>query len=421
MASGQGIRLLQCYLWNVGKVVMRNVIVILVILLLLVIDFVVSFLIGKKRGAFQAEENHLLTAKNLERKVRAVESKNENIQNEMEILHKKAETYLYFLVRLPETVKQINSNLSFDGLITALIRLTKDLTGTKAIEVYMFSQTSGNLYLVAAYGTNRQKSVEIMLGEGLIGKAASLKTIISRQHPGVKVLESEQAAAIDTVAPIVFTDSLLGVIAVGEMRNSTGSEKRFLAMLADLAAVAINNIRTLKIANKEAITDSLTGLSNKKYFFEQAVEMLHTSASYDSPFSIFIFDIDHFKNYNDTNGHLQGDIVLKEIGLLLRENTRSTNIAARYGGEEFILLLQDTEKEAAMICAENIRRLVEARAFSFREQQPLGCVSISGGVATFPADGNTVEEIIKCADEALYAAKASGRNRIMKYEPRRLS
>ena len=153
----------------------------------------------------------------------------------------------------------------------------------------------------------------------------------------------------------------------------------------------------------------------------KAWNMLHTSASYGSLFSIFIFDIDHFKNYNDTNGHMQGDVVLKEIGLLLRENTRSTNIAARYGGEEFILLLPDTQSQAAIKCAENIRRLIETHAFLYREKQPLGCVSISGGVATFPFDGKTVEEIIKHADEALYAAKASGRNCVMKYEPQSLS
>jgi diguanylate cyclase (GGDEF)-like protein len=118
---------------------------------------------------------------------------------------------------------------------------------------------------------------------------------------------------------------------------------------------------------------------------------------------------------------VQGDVVLKEIGRLLRENTRSTNIAARYGGEEFILLLQNTQKHAALDCAEKIRRLIEAHNFLHREKQPLGCISISGGVATFPHDGSTVEEIIKRADEALYAAKESGRNCIMLYEPQFLS
>jgi diguanylate cyclase (GGDEF)-like protein len=399
---------------------MRGDVAFLVLLMLSVIGPFLSFFIGRKKGAFQAEENNLLTAKTLDRRVRAVESKNEDLQEEIETLRKSAEEYLYFLVRLPEAVKQINSNLSFDGLITALMRMTKDLTGTKEIEIYMFNRTLKRLQLVAAYGTDREKSVEIMLDEGLIGRAASLKTIISKGHPGVNASEKE-LAGIDTVAPIVFGDSLLGAIAVGTMKNVTGSEQRFLAMLADLVAVALKNIRTFEMVSEEATKDALTGLYNKKYFLEKAMEMLHSSASYDYPFSIFIFDIDHFKNYNDTNGHVQGDFILKEIGRLLEKNTRSTNILARYGGEEFILLLQDTGKKAAMTCAENIRRLVEAHDFPCREKQPLKCISISGGVATFPYDGGTVEEIIKRADEALYAAKASGRNCIMQYEPQLLS
>jgi diguanylate cyclase (GGDEF)-like protein len=387
---------------------------------LLAIVTLVSFSLGKGRGVSQERESFHLTTRNLDSKVRLLESKNEDLQASIETLNTKAEKYLYFLVRLPEAVKQINSNLSFDGLIKALMRLTKDLTGTEVIEVYMFNRTSQRLYLVAAYGTNRKQSIEIKLDEGLIGRAAEMKTIISKSSWGIKFDDTDQVG-IDTVAPIVFSGSLLGVIAVGEMKGSTGNEKRFLAMLADLAAVAINNVRTLEIVSEEAIKDALTGLYNKKYFLEKAWELLHTSASYGSTFSIFIFDVDHFKNYNDTNGHVQGDIVLKEIGHLLRENTRSTGITARFGGEEFILLLEDTPSQAAMKCADNIRKIIEAHAFSAREKQPLGCLSISGGVATFPCDGNTVEAIIKHADEALYAAKASGRNRIMKYEPQLLS
>jgi diguanylate cyclase (GGDEF)-like protein len=388
-----------------------------VFLILSVIGFLLSFYFGKGRGTSQERESFLLTAKSLEGNVRSVEARNEKLKMEIETLNGKAETYLHLLVRIPEAVKQINSNLSYDGLITALIRLTKDLTGTELIEVYTFDQGSQRLHLVAAYGSNREKSIDLMLGEGLIGKAAEMKTIISRSHPVMRLTDEDQEG-IDTVAPIVFSDSLLGTIAVGEMKGSTGNEKRFLAMLTDLAAVAINNARTLEIASEEAIRDALTGLYNKSYFLEKSWEILNTSASYDSPFSIFIFDVDHFKNYNDTNGHMQGDIVLKEIGRLLRENTRSTNIAARYGGEEFVLLLQDTQGRAALKCADNIRRLIEDQAFQGRDKQPLGCVSISGGIATFPFDGNTVQEIVKHADEALYAAKASGRNCVMAYEHR---
>jgi diguanylate cyclase (GGDEF)-like protein len=399
----------------------ENVMTVKIILFGLIAAAVALALVsGRRRGRSLERENARSTEEDLRRKVFSLESQNRDLQKEVEVSAKKAEKYLYFLVRLPEAVKQINSNLSFDGLITAIIRLTKDLTGAGVVEIYMFSQAVERLHLVAAYGTSRENSVEVMLGEGLIGKAASMKTILSRGHPGISVADSEQPG-IETATPVLFKDSLLGAMAIGKMQNYTGNEKRFLAMLSDLMGVALNNIKNLAIANEEATRDALTGLYNKKYFFEKAREALLSSENYEFPFSVFIFDIDNFKHYNDTNGHVQGDVVLKEIGRLLRENTRSTNIVARYGGEEFILLLENVKNSVAMKCAENIRKLIECHSFPFGEKQPLGCVSISGGVATFPADGATVEDIIKHADEALYMSKAAGRNRVTKYEPQLLS
>jgi diguanylate cyclase (GGDEF)-like protein len=377
---------------------------------------VLAFFSGKRKGQTLEREHFILTNEDLRKKVSSLESENESLRKELEGSGKKAERYLYFLVRLPEAVKQINSNLSFDGLITATMRLTKDLTGAGAVEIYMFNRSSGRLHLVAAYGTNRENGIEIMPGEGLIGKAAQLKAIISRGHPGVDVAESEHYG-IDTATPVLFNDSLLGAIAIGKMQNYTGNEKRFLAMLSDLMAVALNNIKYQAIANEQATRDALTGLHNKKYFVEKARDTLLSSENYDFPVSVLIFDIDHFKNYSDTNGHVQGDVVLRDIGKLLREHTRSTNVVARYGGEEFIILLENVQTGVAMACAENLRRLVESHPFPFRAKQPLGCLSISGGIATFPADGKTVDEIIRHAGEALYISKNAGGNRVTRYEP----
>jgi diguanylate cyclase (GGDEF)-like protein len=379
-----------------------------------------AFFSGKRKGRALEREKFILAHEDLREKVSSLESQNESLRKELEGSGKRAEQYLYFLVRLPEAVKQINSNLSFDGLITATMRLTKDLTGTAEVEIYMFNQSSGRLHLVAAYGTSRRDGIEIVPGEGLIGKAAELKTIISRGHPGVEVAESEHDG-IDTATPVLFKDSLLGAIAIGKMQNYTGNEKRFLAMLSDLMAVALNNIKHLAIANEQMVRDAMTGLYNKKYFIERARDALLSSENYDFPVSVLLFDMDHFKNYNDTNGRVQGDVVLREVGKLLREHTRSTNIVARYSGEEFIILLENVKDSVAVSCAENLRKLVESHPFPFRAKQPLGCISISGGVATFPADGKTVDEIIKHAGEALYISKNAGGNRITKYEPGLLS
>jgi len=130
-----------------------------------------------------------------------------------------------------------------------------------------------------------------------------------------------------------------------------------------------------------------------------------------------MFDIDHFKKYNDNNGHAEGDYLLGKLGLLLKENTRGRDITARYGGEEFIVMLPNTDKKGAYLYAEKIRKLIASTAFRHREKQPLGLISISGGIATFPSDSDTIEATVKLADIALYKSKEAGRNRVMCYEP----
>ncbi|HEX6738094.1 MAG TPA: GGDEF domain-containing protein, partial [Vicinamibacteria bacterium] len=133
----------------------------------------------------------------------------------------------------------------------------------------------------------------------------------------------------------------------------------------------------------------------------------------NTPLSLLIMDIDHFKNYNDTNGHLEGDQVLKTVGEILRRSIRQDDVAARYGGEEFVIIYNGASKEVALRLAEKLRHAVEAYPFRHGEKQPLGRVTLSGGVANFPDDARSARDLMRSADQALYEAKSSGRNRIV--------
>ena len=146
-----------------------------------------------------------------------------------------------------------------------------------------------------------------------------------------------------------------------------------------------------------AVRDGLTGLHDHRYFHRRV-------------FSLLFLDVDYFKRYNDVNGHLAGDAVLKELARIFRVGLRATSTIARYGGEEFVILLPETEKDGAMKVAENIRKRVADYPFPGEERQPSGNLTVSIGVATFPEDGTDRDALIQSADRALYRAKQDGRD-----------
>lgn len=182
--------------------------------------------------------------------------------------------------------------------------------------------------------------------------------------------------------------------------------------LLDAAGLAIANSllyeRTLALSR----TDSLTGLLNNRTFKETLQNELLRAKRFQKSFGLIMIDIDYFKKYNDTHGHPQGDILIKKVAELIRENLKDTDIIARYGGEEFAILLPETTKEQTVLIAERLRSLIEWYRFPKEETQPGGKITISVGVAGYPEDGEKPEEILWAADSALYRAKQEGRNRV---------
>jgi diguanylate cyclase (GGDEF)-like protein len=128
--------------------------------------------------------------------------------------------------------------------------------------------------------------------------------------------------------------------------------------------------------------------------------------------SLLFADIDHFKKYNDTYGHLAGDKLLSSLGRLITTQSRKSTIVARYGGEEFVLIVPEADQRAGLQYAEKIRSLVESHVFTECDLRADGGITLSMGVASFPVDGTDADMLIKCADDRLYCAKASGRNTV---------
>jgi len=166
---------------------------------------------------------------------------------------------------------------------------------------------------------------------------------------------------------------------------------------------------------RRATVDALTGLHNFGYFQEHIQREIESARRYDYPLSVLMIDMDHLKIYNDAHGHTAGNIVLKQLGTLLRSNVRKTDIACRFGGEEFAIILPHTGKKDAYLLCDRLRATIEETRFDGEEVMPAGRITVSSGVATFPDDANNAEDLVTHADEALYAAKRGGRNLVQAY------
>jgi diguanylate cyclase (GGDEF)-like protein len=197
-----------------------------------------------------------------------------------------------------------------------------------------------------------------------------------------------------------------------------GSFRDFLRARPDLLEqlfwLQVERVRSLtwrvSRTHHKAITDPLTGLYNYGFFRERLALELERAQLTGDPVALAMFDIDHFKHYNDSRGHQEGNRVLQKVAELLRQTGRRGDVLARYGGEEFVALLYGATAADAWRFAESFRQAVSAQGFGGESSQPLGRVTVSGGVATFPFDAQDDIQLVKIADSRLYQAKAKGRN-----------
>jgi diguanylate cyclase (GGDEF)-like protein len=183
----------------------------------------------------------------------------------------------------------------------------------------------------------------------------------------------------------------------------------FVNVSRELKSPKIIEMSIYERTERSAITDGLTGLFNHSYFFSSLRQEILRSKRHEVRTALLLLDLDDFKQLNDGHGHVEGDRVLTKAAALVRETVREIDFAARYGGEEFAVILPDTSATGAYVVAERVRQRIEER---FRRGRPLPRLTISGGIAVYPDDASTPADLIVRADEALYRAKAAGKNRI---------
>jgi two-component system, cell cycle response regulator len=213
------------------------------------------------------------------------------------------------------------------------------------------------------------------------------------------------------VLPLLVKDEVLGTFVVAARRPGAfpSDRREMLGVVANQVAISLQNGRMVESLEQQATTDGLTGLVNHRTFQERFSAMLGRADRHKLRVAMLLTDIDHFKNVNDTYGHPTGDAVLKRVAAILKASARKIDIVARYGGEEFALVLEGTDRAGARQLAERIREEVALQVFESAKGPFKATLSL--GVAVYPDDGKLKQEVIACADKALYAAKHGGRNR----------
>jgi diguanylate cyclase (GGDEF)-like protein len=242
-----------------------------------------------------------------------------------------------------------------------------------------------------------------------------------RLHPATEVILVPEAASLESAVsalragacdylPKPFPDPAIvhGAVARAVEKGRIARESR--VQFENLAQKNEILLATNQFLAEQVKRDGLTGLYNHRHLQEALAREVARATRYNRVFSLLFADIDHFKQYNDNQGHLAGDKALRAIAELLRKSVRNSDFVARYGGEEFAVLLPETDKERARIVAERILYSVERHPFPGREAQPGGRLTISIGLSAFPDDGGEPAELLRRADEALYEAKRDGGN-----------
>ncbi|MGO9064303.1 MAG: diguanylate cyclase [Myxococcaceae bacterium] len=218
------------------------------------------------------------------------------------------------------------------------------------------------------------------------------------------------------ILPLVAADRILGTLVAGtKARGALGEDVlRMLEVLAIQAAQAVLRAQLFEQTERLATIDGLTSLANRRTFQARAAQALAQARRYGRACAVLITDIDHFKAVNDTYGHPAGDVVLRGVAQMLREQARDTDVVARYGGEEFAVVMPETDLRGAQVIAERLREAVAARTFA-TELGPVR-VTLSVGLAASPQDGTDMDALVQLADGCLYQAKREGRNRVVTAE-----
>jgi diguanylate cyclase (GGDEF)-like protein len=320
-----------------------------------------------------------------------------------------------------EVARALTQTLELEDILLIIMQKMAQFFGPERWSMLMVDEEAQDLYYAIAVGEDSQslKGLRVPLGEGVAGWVASTGnplvvpdvsldiqwSAFSLAHPELRI---RSIACI----PIRSGERTLGVIQLLNTKLDLESEYSisFLRILCDYAAIAIQNARSVKLIHELTITDDCTGLFNARHLYTLLDEQIELAATRpETRFSLLFVDLDHFKEVNDTHGHLIGSRLLAEVGGLMRRTLGPANSCFRYGGDEFVALLPDLEKQPAIDITKKLWEQLRKARFLTGQGLFLALAG-SFGLATFPEDGASVPAIIRAADTMMYEAKTTRDN-----------
>jgi len=312
-----------------------------------------------------------------------------------------------------------------ETLADQVVEIVRGRLGASRVTLFLKSNEEGRLRVADSFGVDPEitDTAILQLGEGVAGTLAERREVTHVHEAGRDGPSSgrEYKETAYLIVPLVQGHEVVGVVCATDRYEGgafTDEDVAYVEALAETAGLVLHNALQYRAAEELTLVDELTGLWNRRYFERNLQMEVQRAQRYGHDVTVAMLDIDHFKQFNDAEGHQAGDLALKRVARILRDSFRRTDSVCRWGGEEFAVIMPETSREEGngVQFVDRARKGIEQAGLKFRDREGRAReLTISGGVATLPLQAKDWQELVDKADKALYRAKDSGRNRIVGY------
>ena len=380
-------------------------------LLFLAVALIIEYLIRRREVSRELVKNH--------QKQQQLATFSEELRNLKKELARKSE----IAVQLPLIAKKMTEKQPAGAYPSIAVRSLMDFFHARQVGYFAPVEGSSDYTLVigAGFPPDWPGKARISPDEGILGLALQKKMVVSRmdplsssgRRPSRPSLEDYMDVSPDFAAPVFGVSGIAGVLVIAGCIFQLEEERIYVSMLTDLLSMALQNATHLDPSKDGKWVDQLTGVANRLYFQQRFESEIRRAGNYQHTLALFMFDIDGLKKINDTHGHFAGDVVIKKMADIVKKNSRGSDVVGRYGGDEFMVLISSTTEEKAVLYAANLQRKISTTDIAIPGAGAPLRITISGGVALFPAHGQSTTELFQAADDALYESKHQGRNRVL--------